>query len=119
MGANLTWSHAKTNWSVTQKTQRKVLGTVSLSAKSKNGLDQDLIFHVVETNQPGLLGLRSSQDLGFIKVIMMTNAEEEETEPGGIDKQTKSSQKLKEAVLQKYVKVLTRLGRLGKPYHIK
>ena len=72
-----------------------------------------------ETNQPGLLGLRSSQDLGFIKVIMMTNAEEEETEPGGIEKHTKSSQKLKEEVLQKYVKVFTGLGGLEKPYHIK
>ena len=51
----------------------KVLGTVSLSVKSKNGFDQELIFHVVETNQPGLLGVRSSQDLAFIKVIIFSN----------------------------------------------
>ena len=33
---------------------------------------------MVDTNQPELLGLGSSQDLGLIKVVMMINAEEEQ-----------------------------------------
>ena len=41
---------------------------------------------------------------------MMTNAEEKETEPGGIDKHTKSSQKLKE-VIQKGFYWVGSLGR--------
>jgi len=40
--------------------------------KSNAGVGQELTFHIVETNQPGLLGLKSSQDLGFIKVVMIT-----------------------------------------------
>ena len=46
----------------------KVLGIIKLPVKSKSDVEQELTFHVVETNQPGLLGLRSSQNLGLIKV---------------------------------------------------
>jgi len=35
---------------------------------------------VVETNQPGVVGLKSSQDLGLIKVVMIPEAEEKQTE---------------------------------------
>ena len=46
----------------------KFLGTGGLYVKSKLDADQELTFHVVETNQPGLLELRYSQNLGLIKV---------------------------------------------------
>ena len=46
----------------------KVLVIIKLPVKSKSDVEQELTFHVVETNQPGLLGLRSSQNLGLIKV---------------------------------------------------
>ena len=45
----------------------KVLGILKLPVKSKLDVEQELTFHVVETNQPGLLRLRSSQNLGLIK----------------------------------------------------
>ena len=45
----------------------KVLGMLKLPVKSKSDVEQELTFQVVETNQPGLLGLRSSQNLGLIK----------------------------------------------------
>ena len=35
---------------------------------------------MVETNQPGVVGLKSSQDLGLIKVVMIPEAEEKQTE---------------------------------------
>ena len=47
------------------------LGTKKLPVKSD--VDQELTFDEVETNQPGLLGFRSSQTLGLIKVVMMAN----------------------------------------------
>ena len=46
----------------------KVLGIIKLPVKSKSDVEQELTVHAVETNQPGLLGLRSSQNLGLIKV---------------------------------------------------
>ena len=46
----------------------KILGIIKLPVKSKSDVEQELTFHVVETNQPGLLRLRSSQNLGLIKV---------------------------------------------------
>ena len=46
----------------------KVLVIIKLPVKSKSDVEQELKFHVMETNQPGLLGLRSSQNLGLIKV---------------------------------------------------
>ena len=45
----------------------KVLGMLKLPVKSKSDVEQELTFQVVETNQPGLLGLGSSQNLGLIK----------------------------------------------------
>ena len=79
-----------------------VLGTVKLPAKSD--VDQELTFDEVETNQPGLLGFRSSQTLGLIKVVMMAKKEQEETTSGDNDQVTctKTSQELKEEVSQKY-----------------
>ena len=50
-----------------------------MPVKSKSDVEQELTFHVVETNQPGLLGLRSSQNLGLIKVITTAKTEREET----------------------------------------
>ena len=95
-----------------------VLGTAKLHVKSKSDADQELTFHVVETNQPGLLVLRSSQTLGLIKVVMMTKKEEEQTIPDDSSQTAKASQELREEVIKKYAKVFTGLGRLEKPYHI-
>ena len=57
----------------------KVIGMTKLPVKYKSRdtkcIEQELTFHVVETNQPGVLGLRSSQDLGLIKVVMTAKTE--------------------------------------------
>ena len=82
---------------------------------SKADVEYELTFHIVETNQPGLLGLTSSQDLGLIKVVMVAKTEEEQTKPDRGEKVTKLSEELKEEILQKYTKVFTGLGRLEKP----
>ena len=70
--------------------------------KSRSDVEQELTFHVVETNQPGLLGLRSSQKLGLIKVVMTAKTEREETTTDDSSSTTRTSQELKEEVLQKY-----------------
>ena len=72
----------------------------------------------METNQPGSLGLTSSQDLGLTKVVMVAKTEEEQTKPDRGEKVPKLSEELKEKILQKYTKVFTGLGRLEKPYYI-
>ena len=72
-----------------------VLGTAKLPVKSKTDVEQELTFHIVETNQPGLLGLTSSQDLGLIKVVMMAKTEEKQTEPDQGEEVTKSSEENK------------------------
>ena len=95
-----------------------VLGTARLPVECKANVEKELTFHIVDTNQPGLLGLRSSQDLGLIKVVMMTNAEEEQAKLDVDVKSDKAPQQLKEEVMQKYANVFTGLGRLEKPYHI-
>ena len=61
--------------------------------KSKTDVEHELTFHIVETNQPGLLGLTSSQDLGLIKVVMMAKTEEKQTEPDQGEEVSKSSEK--------------------------
>ena len=95
-----------------------VLGTARLPVECKANVEKELTFHIVDTNQPGLLGLRSSQYLGLIKVVMMTNAKEEQAKLDVDVKSDKSPQQLKEEVMQKYANVFTGLGRLEKPYHI-
>ena len=95
-----------------------VLGTARLPVKYKANAELELTFHIVDTNQPGLLGLRSSQDLGLIKVVMMTNAEEKRSKPDSIEEGKESSQQLREEVMLNYANVFTGLGRLEKPYHI-
>jgi len=95
-----------------------VLGTTRLPVECKANVEKELTFHIVDTNQPELLGLRSSQDLGLIKVVMMTNAEEEQARLDVGVKSDKSPQQLKEEVIQKYSNVFTGLGRLEKPCHI-
>ena len=95
-----------------------VLGTAKLPVEYKANVETELMFHIVDTNQPGLLGLRSSQDLGLIKVVMMTNTGEEQPKLDVDVKSDKSPQQLKEEVMQKYANVFTGLGRLEKPYHI-
>ena len=95
-----------------------VLGTAKRPVEYKANVEKEHTFHIVDTNQPGLLGLRSSQDLGLIKVVMMTNAEEEQAKLDVDVKSDKSPQQLKEEVMQKYANVFTGLGRLEKPYHI-
>ena len=71
----------------------------------------------METNQPGLLGLTASQDLGLIKVVMVAKTEEKQTEPDKSEEVTKLSEEMKE-VPQKHMQVFTGLGCLEKPYHI-
>ena len=95
-----------------------VLGTAKLPVEYKANVKKELMFHIVDTNQSGLLGLRSSQDLGLIKVVMMTNAEEEQSKLDADVKSDKSPQQLIEEVMQKYANVFTGLGRLEKSYHI-
>ena len=95
-----------------------VPSTAKLPVKSKTDVEHELILHIVETNQPGLLGLTSSQELGLIKVVMVAKTEEKQTEPDKGEEVMKSSEDLKEEVLQKYTQVFTGLGRLEKPYHI-
>lgn len=56
-----------------------VLGTATLPVKSKTDVEHELTFHIVETNQTGLLGLTASQDLGLIKVVMVAKTEEKQT----------------------------------------
>ena len=89
------------------KDKLTVLGTPKLPVKSKTNVEHELAFHIVETNQPGLLGLTSSQDLGLIKVVMVAKAEEKQTKPGRDEEVTKLSEELKEVVLQKYTQVFT------------
>ena len=71
---------------------------------AKSDVDQELIFDVLETNQPGLLGFRSSQTLSLIKVVMIAKKEQDKTTPDDNDQVTctKTSQELKEEVSQKY-----------------
>ena len=45
------------------KDNLEVLGITKLPVKSKSDVEQDLTLHTVETNQPGLLGLRSLQNV--------------------------------------------------------
>jgi len=68
--------------------------------KSKTDVEHELRFHIVETNQPGLLGLTSSQDLGLIKVVMVAKTEEKQNKPDTGEEVTKLSGELKEDVLQ-------------------
>ena len=68
----------------------------------------------METNQPGLLGLCSSQNLGLIKV---DSKNREGRNNDNNSQTTKTSEELKEEVLQKYAQVCTGLGRLEKPEH--
>lgn len=95
-----------------------VLGTAKLPVTSKTDVEHELTFHLVETNQLGLLGLTSSQNLGLIKVVMVAKIEEEQTKPDRGEEVTKLSKELKEEILQKYTKVFTGLEHLEKPYHI-
>ena len=92
-----------------------VLGTAKLPVKSKTDVEHELI---VETNQPELSGLTSSQDLGVIKVVMVAKTEEKQTKPDKGEEVTKLSEELKEEVLEKYTQVFTGLGRLETPYQI-
>ena len=96
----------------------KVLGVIKLPMKSKSVVEKELTSHVVKTNQPGLLGLRSSQNLGLIKVVMTAKTEREETATDDSSQTTKTSQELKEEVFQNCAQVFIGLRRLEKPYHI-
>ena len=118
VGSNLQINACTHNLVSYSKDKLTVLSTAKLSVKSKTNVEHELAFHIVETNQPGLLGLTSFQDLGLIKVVMVAKAEEKQTKPGRDEKDTKLSEELKEVVLQKYMQVFTGLGRLEKPYHI-
>ena len=68
-----------------------------LKVETGSSIEQELTFHVVETNQQGFL---------------------EETATNGSSLTTRTSQELKEGVFQNHAQVFTGLGRLEKPYHI-
>ena len=87
----------------------KVLGIIKLPVKSKLDFEQELTVHAVETNQPGLLGLRSSQNVGLMKVVMTAKTEGEETTTDHSSQTTKTSQELKEEDFQKYAQGFTGL----------
>ena len=87
----------------------KVLGIIKLPVKSKSDVEQELTLHAVETNQPGLLGLRSSQNMGLIKVAMTAKTEGEETTTDDSSQTAKTSQELQEEDFQKYAQRFTRL----------
>ena len=70
-----------------------VLGTAMLPVKSKSDVDQELTYHVVETNQPGLLGFRWLKNLGLIDVVMITKKEDEQTIPDDNSQTAKASLK--------------------------
>jgi len=57
--------------------------------KYKTDVEHEVTFHVVEPNQPELLGLTSSQDLGLIKVVVMAKTEEKQTDPDQGEEPTK------------------------------
>ena len=59
----------------------KVQGIIKLPVKSKSDVEQELTFHVVRTNQPGLLGLRSSQKLGLIEVVTTAKTKRKKPPP--------------------------------------
>ena len=100
------------------KDKLTVLGTAKLPVTSKTDVEHELTFHIVKTNQPGLLGHTSSQNLGLIKVVMVAKTEEEQTKPDREEEVTNLSEELKEEILQKFTKVFTGLEHLEKPYHI-
>ena len=72
------------------------MGTIKLEVQSKAESPNKMTFHVVETNQPGLLGLKASQELGFIKVVMNTTSPQT----------PKPSQVWEEETIKRYGKVL-------------
>ena len=99
----------------------KVLGIIKLPVKSKLDFEQELTVHAVETNQPRLLGLRSSQNVGLMKVVMTAKTEGEETTTDHSSQTTKTSQELKEEDFQKFNMHKASLdftGCLEKPYHL-
>ena len=84
-----------------------VLGSTELYVESES--NQSRNFYIVDTDQPGLLGLRAAQELGLIKIIVHTR----------IDPNfTKLTVDLKEEVIKKHPKIFTGLGRSEKEYHI-
>ena len=87
----------------------KVLGIIKLPVKSKLDFEQELTVHAVETNQPGLLRLRSSQNVGLMKVVMTAKTEGEETTTDHSSQTTKTSQELKEEDFQKHAQGFTGL----------
>ena len=64
-----------------------------LPVKSKSDVDQELTYHVVETNQPGLLEFRWLKTLGLIDVVMITKKEDEQTIPDDSSQTAKASLK--------------------------
>ena len=83
--------------------------------KYKTDVEHEVTFHVVERNQPELLGLTSSQDLGLIKVVVMAKTEEKQTDPDQGEEATKLCEEQKEEIPQKYAQVFYGLESLEKP----
>ena len=77
-----------------------VLGNTELCVESASNQSRNLTFYILETDQPGLLGLRAAQELALIKIVGNTRID---------------SVDLKEKVTKK---LFTGLDRLEKEYHI-
>ncbi|CAB4039676.1 Hypothetical predicted protein, partial [Paramuricea clavata] len=58
-----------------------VLGTTELCVESETNQSRNLTFYVVDTNQPGLLGLKAAQELGLIKIVGNTRADSTAKKP--------------------------------------
>jgi hypothetical protein len=86
-----------------------VLGTTELCVESEINQSRNLTFYVVDTNQPGLLGLRAAQELGLLKIVGNTRVNSTAKKPPA---------HLKEEVIKKHQKIFTGLGRLEREYHI-
>ena len=65
-----------------------------MKSKTDVHVENELTFHIVETNQPGLLGLTASQDLDLIKVVMVAKTEEKQTEQDKSEEVTKLGETL-------------------------
>ena len=75
----------------------KILDMAKLSLKYKANGEKELTIHRVDaTESTGINGTQSCQELGVIKLVMMTDAEEERSKLHADVRSDKSPQQLKE-----------------------
>ena len=75
-----------------------VLGSIELCVESEANQSRNLTFYIVDTDQPGLLGLTAAKELGLIKIVGNTR----------IDLTSKKSTvDLKKEVIKKHPKIFS------------